>query len=238
MRTLEDLRTDQLLYDPKSKGFAERIKADIPEFRVFRGRGKILASSMFTYIILMYDINSPLWRDVPDYYERKYEAARIANFPSGEKKKEFNEYAEKILLGKDKYVNACAIAYVTQFALPEYTQLIAYTTLLASETNKIIAGRGGSGSTKIVEETGKKIRELQQVLFNAKGYDESKEMRMALYSRIEKDKLRLRPEEIIEDLTKDGELPDDFTPYKESVKTTNKTLKENLKFIGDKPPKK
>ena len=96
-RTLGDIDTSLLLYNPRERDFTQKIEKDIPEFKSYKPAKNRVTHKMFaTYVVLMYDINSPLWRTEPDYYQRMYEAARLANFPLG-KKSEFCYEAERVL---------------------------------------------------------------------------------------------------------------------------------------------
>ena len=237
-RALGDIDTSALLYNPRDRDFLKRIEKEIPEFKSYRAAKDRVTHKMFaTYVVLMYDINSPLWREEPDYYQRMYEAARLANFPLG-KKSEFCYEAEQVLAGRLTTVNEAIVAYVSKFGLLEYLQLIGYTILLSKELVAILGskggGTGGLNSTKVIEESGKKIKELQRFIFNTGKVDITKEFQQALYSRLERDKLRIRPEEIIKELSEKGKLPEEFSPYEEDeLPDSEEYLRENMTFQGD-----
>ena len=237
-RALGDIDTSALLYNPRDRDFLKRIEKEIPEFKSYRAAKDRVTHKMFaTYVVLMYDIKSPLWRLEPDYYPRMYEAARLANFPLG-KKSEFCYEAERVLDGSLTTANNAIVAYVAKFGLIEYTQLIAYTTIFNKELSAVLGsksgGTSGMNSTKVIEETGKKMKELHKFIFNTGKEDVTKEFQQALYARLEQDKLRIRPEEIIEILSKEGKLPADFSPYEEEVLPDSEAyLRENMTFQGD-----
>jgi len=230
-RTLADVDVSLLKYDPRKLHFLRDITKEIPEFKAYDG--KIPPKLFSAFVVLMYDINSPLWREEPDYNQRMYEAARIANFPMG-KKNEFSKEAEDVLFGRISTANDAIVAYITGFGLPEYLQLMGYTILLSQELRKIIGNEGGKESPKMLEETGAKMRSLQRFIFNTGNVDITKEMQHALYSRLERDKLRMRPEEIIKELASKGKLPADFSPYKQDeLPNADDYLRENMTFHGD-----
>ena len=127
---------------------------------------------------------------------------------------------------------------MAKFGLIEYLQLIGYTIILNKELSAVLGskggGTGGINSTKVIEETGKRMKELQRFIFHTGKEDITKEFQQALYARLEKDKLRIRPEEIIKELSDKGKLPADFSPYEEEeLPDSEAYLRENMTFQGD-----
>ncbi len=224
--TLKDIDTSRLLFDIKSIDFMGKIKTKIPIFASYEG--KIPVKKIFTYIVLMYDIGSPLWRDILDYYERKRMCAEMLEFPK--KKDKWITEVEDILIGRNDQVNAMIVEYVWQFASPELLQLIANMSLLSSETRKAVSFRGNKDTLKIVSETGEEIGRLTRLVFHSGDYDEITLARNALYAKAEKERLKIRPEDIVKVIAEDGDLPDEFNPYGEDY-----TIEES-KFLGDEEP--
>jgi hypothetical protein len=108
--------------------------------------------------------------------------------------------------------------------------MVAYLSLLSSETRKAIDFKGDKNSIDIVTKTGDKIKELQRVVFRSGEYDEITAVRKALYSRLEKERLKIRPEEIVRMIAEEGVLPEEFNPYGEGY------MPEKSKFLGDEEP--
>jgi hypothetical protein len=178
-------------------------------------------------VLLLYDPSSPLWRDVLDYYVRKGACAEIVGFPK--LKGQWSKEAEAILIGQDSQVNDMIVAFIAQLGLVEMYQLIAYLSLLSSETRKAIDFKGDKNSIDIITKTGDKIRELLKIVFRSGEYDEISMVRKALYSRLEKERLKIRPEEIVRLISEEGELPVEFNPYGDYKV-------QKPKFIGDEEP--
>jgi hypothetical protein len=223
--TIKDIDTSKLLFDPKGVDFSERIKDKIPEFANYKG--KVPDKKVFTWVAIMYDIYSPLWREIGDYYERKRVCAEIADFP--QKKGRWTEDAEQILMGSNEEVNAMVVEYIARFGMPEIYQLVAHLSLLSSETRKTISFKGNKDSIKIITETGEEIRRLTRVVFHSGDYDEITSARNALYAKAEKERLKLRPEDVVRLVAEEGDLPDDFNPYGDYKV-------EKSKFVGDAKP--
>ena len=222
--TLKDIDTKRLLYDPKSPDFVTNIKSKINEFKNYVG--SLPDRKLFTYIVLMYDISSPLWRDVLDYYERKRVAAEISELPT--KKGKWTSEVEDILLGTNEQINAMIVEYALQFGQPELLQLLGNLSLLSSETRKTISFKGNKDSLKIISETGDEIRRLSRVVFHSGEYDEITAARNALYAKVEKERQKLKPEDIVRAIAEDEDLSD-FNPY-------GNYQVEKSKFLGDEEP--
>jgi len=223
---LKDIDGSRFLYDPKSQDLVKTLQDKILEFKKYDG--KIPAKKVFQYIVLMYDVSSPLWREIIDYYVRKSTVADIVGFPKV--KGQRTEEAEAILIGTNDVVNEMIVAFVAQFSTIEFFQMVAYLSLLSSETRKAVSFDGDKNSISIITQTGDKIKELQRVVFRSGEYDEISFVRKALYSKLEKERLKIRPEDIVRTISDNGELPEDFNPYGDYKP-------EKSKFIGDEEPK-
>lgn len=223
--TLEDIDGSRFLYDPTAKDLVKKLQTAIPEFTNYKG--KIPQLKVYQYIILLYDPSSPLWRNVLDYYVRKSTCAEMVGFPRT--KGQWSKEAEAILIGEDSEVNDMIVAYIAQLGMVEMYQLVAYLSLLSSETRKAIDYKGDKNSIDIITKTGDKIRDLLKVVFRSGDYDEIAQVRKALYSRLEKERLRIRPEEVVSMISEEGGLPQEFNPY-------GNYQVEKSKFVGDEAP--
>lgn len=226
MIKIQEVDSTRLLYDIHSKTFVADIRKGIPEFGEYAGE---MDKKVFQYIVLMYDLHTPMRVECPDYYQRKYVTASMVGFPKT--KTEFTDETEQILLGKNKEVNTLIITYVFQFARPEYSALVAYEAIFASEMQKVLKGSSTKDSGKTMDDATRKIQELTRSVFGSGDYDEYTDIRNALYARIEKEKVRLRPEQIIKEYEETGRLPDDWCPYGESEAEAVADTK--MKFVGD-----
>lgn len=226
MIKLAEIDSSKLLYDIHSKTFVDDIRKGIPEFEAYKGD---MDKKVFQYIVLMYDLKTVMRVECPDYFQRKYMTASMVGFPKT--RQGFTEASENILIGRDKEVNSLIVAYVFQFSMPEYSALVAYEAILASEMQKVMKGSNTKDSGKVVDDATKKIQELTRSVFRSGDYDENTELRNALYARIEKEKTRLRPEQIVRAYEETGALPNDWCPYGEEEAESVRNIK--MSFIGD-----
>lgn len=226
--TLKDLDVSRLAYDIYDADFCDNLRSKIPEFNEYVG--KVDALPVFRFIVLMWDLNCPLngMPEYSNYYVRMYNCATIAGLPK--KKSEFTEEANEIILGKNVSVNNMIVAYVMSFGIPEYSLLMAYQALFASEYKKMLAGKGSKDSEKIMTSSSDKIAYYTRKVFQLGEQDEYSLRLQALYSRLEKEKLRLRPEQIVRDFTDNGELSSEFNPYDEDYKVD---IAKDIKYLGD-----
>lgn len=226
--TLKDVDCSRLSFDIYSETFVEDLKEKIPEFNEYEG--KIDEFSVFRFVVLMYDMRTPLIREIPDYYTRMYSVASMVGFP--QKKGEFTEEAEQVILGKNDSVNNMIVAYTAYMGVPEYQYLMAYQALFASEYAKVLRGKGGKDSDKILENASSKVEKYTRSIFGSGDYDEYSQRRQALYQKIERSKLELRPEKIIRRMVDDGKLPEEFNQYGDY----QVDIHEDIKFVGDHAP--
>ena len=225
---LKDLDLSRLAYDIFAEDFEERIKEKIPEFREYDG--KLDSLVVFRWIVLMWDINSPLSKmpEYSNYDVRLYTCASLVKFPKT--KGVFTEEANEIIIGKNHSVNDMIVAYVTSFGLPEYSLLMAYLALYASEYRKILNGKGGKDSDKIMTAASDKVATYTRKVFGLGEQDEYSLRVQALYSRLEKEKERLRPEQLVRFYTDNNALPEGFNPYGEEYTIE---INRDMKFVGD-----
>ena len=162
---------------------------------------------LFRYVVLMYDMNSPLRLEYPDFWERKKVACVHVGFRS-DKKGMFDKNVEAVLIGENNYVNLAVTKYVMLHGLPEYSALIAYQSGMYFEVLKTLRGTINPTITKNIEFIRIKIKELTEILY---GGGETLNARRALYSGIEKDRFPL-PDDVIKRLNQ-GDSLDDYNPY-------------------------
>lgn len=225
--TLKDIDSSKLLFDIHDKDLVDQFKKKFTEFTDYES--KIDDKKVVQYIILMSDVNSPLRISVKDYFQRKYTAATVVKFPMV--KKAFSEEAEKIIIGENAAVNASMVAYIASYGKPEYSLLMSFMALMSFEMQKAFAGNPSKDSDKIIDRISGKVMSLTKDFFRSGDTDEYSRVKQCLYARIEKEKLRLRPEQIIKNLESEGYLPEDFNPYGEGY-VINPA--KDIIFIGDK----
>ncbi len=209
---LKHLDTSRLKYNPKSDSFVKKISGDIPEFKKYRPR-VLDREKVFSYVVLLYDFNTPVTYEVLDYYQKKSAVADMLGFAKGEDDK-WEDKVEEMLLGLDERVNELIVVFVARFGMPEYTKKVAYTVMLQRETIKAL-GRGANKDTLAnIEKLTAYLGEIDRKLYQSGTTDEITIAKKALYAQVERDRIKIRPEDIVEiiEATK-GILPKEFDQY-------------------------
>lgn len=225
--TLKEINSEKLLFDIHAKDLQEQFTKRFPEFGLYEG--KVDSTKVIQYIILLADMQSPMRIEQPDYYARKYTIAHMVKFPMS--KKEFTPESESILIGEDDAVNNTIVNYISSYGMPNYSLLMAFTALMSFETQKIFAGKGTKDSQKTIDNASDRIQSLTRDFFKSGDYDEYSKVKQILYAKVEKDKVRLRPEQLVRTLAESGYLPNDFSPFGSDYVIS---LKDDLLFLGDK----
>lgn len=226
---LNESVVSKCLYNPLSGNLKEEMSPKLPMIKEYRGgKGKIPINNILKYLILMYDLQSPLHREVKDYYGRKKASAMAAEFPMGQDGK-WRDDAQSILIGTDKWFNGLLAQYLSLQATPEYMQLIIYLELLARKTRGILDGDIDDKTHVVVKSLTESISELTSRVFGTAGEDEVQAARQALYAKAEDDRIRMRPEDVVNLMNENGELPSSWG-YGDGYEV------EQITFIGDTQP--
>lgn len=208
-----------MLFDPNDESIVSKLSV-YGEFAKEEEDYGVPKLHLFRYIVVMYDMQSPMRLEYPDFWERKKVSALKAGFKVN-RKGYFNEDVEKILLGENDNVNQAITKYVMLHGVPEYSALVAYQAGLYFETLKVQRGTISTNITKNIELLRVNIRMLTDLIY---GGSETINAKRALYSGIEKDRFPL-PDDVVKRL-KEGDNLDDYNPYGDySV--------SEIKFIGD-----
>ena len=208
MYDIKDLDTEKLLFNPKSKEDLEKLRKDVPEFDVETELNK---DNVARYVILMYDIGTPMRKEYPKFREREAISAQYAGFKIG-KKGHFTKEVEGMLIGKNDEVNAMIVKYLTLFNNPDYTALMSYIKVFEENAKEGMRGTMDSTKYKSYHDTTEKYRVsivyLTDKVFGGKADDD---LIRELYRDIEKVKELLMPEFIAKKLADGEEYP--YNPY-------------------------
>lgn len=218
---LESVDTKKFLEDPKKEDFERRMANRSPVFKL--KIDKVNTKKALTYITLVYDKDSYFRKDIKEYYNRKKEAAICAGFKFDNS---FHPVVEKVLLGENESFNKAVVQYVSLMYDNDYKQLV----VLEYNFNKLMFTAYTSWDDKVnklIEDMRKKIEYLENKIF---GGNETINARKALYEGTEQTRLKLRPEDVVDEYVIDGLM--DWSPYGKSYKP------EPLHFIGELPPQK
>jgi hypothetical protein len=223
MAEINNLDFSGCRYDPTSKHFTAEIKEAIPEFQSYKGE---YPKRVFTYIVCLYDKNSPLWTKQPEYFQRKVLAAELAKLPKNQTGS-FKEETKDILEGKDKKVNILTVAYLANLGDVDYTMLINEMVLFHSLTTKNLGGSFDQNTYKMMQQVSEGLNSRTRKIFGSGEHDELSKIRILLYEKSEKDRQKLNPEAIVKLLDNEGDFPQDWNPYGTKYEV------EELKFDQD-----
>jgi len=217
-----DYTFKNVLYDPSADGFLSSIQS-IKEFSEYNGG--LPKKKLFTWIVVMFDLESPLRKTISNFYERKKEAAIVAGWAT-KKNGEFDSDVTDVLLGADEAANKLIVAYLVQFSMPEYIQLIAYLNMSYAITREVMSNQFDKDTAKNLDYITDRIRLLTNAVYGSGQTDEVMAARKALYEMAEKERLKLNPESIVKMMVEEGGLPDTMNPY-------GKHKPDKIKFVSD-----
>ncbi len=214
-----------MTYDPNSDDFEEHIQK-LPEFRNFDHKQNL---KIFKYISLMYDINTPMFSEVGDYWQRKKKIANMCHFDKKETG-EFQDDQESILLMQHPEVTPLIIIFITSFSNADYMQLIfswemMYKVLLESSLIEAHDRSHVDTMRKLKDD----INDMTRKVFQSGDYDEISDAKRLLYLSAELRRSNFRPEFIAKRLMS-GDNFDEYNPY-------GSYSVEKMRFLGDEKPK-
>ena len=229
-RLSEDIETTYLRFDPNDPYFVTKMKEEIPAFAEYSVEHIDTDSArrrVYAWIILMYDINSPLRREIKDMYKRKVYAANLCGIIPNPHSGKYRDCYENIFLWKDKAANDLIVKFVSSFASQEYKQLVAHAAIQDSMMAKIIAGKADKNTQTMFDTATEKIKELMNIIYGSGERDEVYEARRALYKQVAYDLSDMRPEAVSRTMAEDGKLPADWNPYEGDYQPGD------INFVGD-----
>ena len=200
---LSELTTDKTRYDVHIRDLITIVGEDIPQFQEYSG--KLPPKKLIQYIILMYDPESPMRREVGNYMQRKGACAEIVGFTKAGHKR--SKDVDGMLIGTDKGVNILIAAYLGHLAMPEYTQLIVLLEIQRTKALEAFSSDVSDTTHKTMEAVTTSITKITKDLFGSGDYDEIKMARQALYEQANLDKPP-RPEDVV-DMKSDGGLTEE-----------------------------
>ena len=216
-----------LRFNPSSPKFYDEICADIPVFDEYREHKKPVLVRIFAWIVCMYDMNTPLRREIKDLYKRKVYAGTLTGLMPNKVSGKYKEFIEDIFVGQDEQVNKLIVAYIASFSSPEYKQLMGHLAIQDNTLNDIIKGDASRESQTMIDLSTETISRLTRLLYGSGEKDEVYEARRALYKQVAYDLSDMRPESIAKIMEVDGTLSPEWNPYDPEYKPGE------IKFVGD-----
>ena len=203
---LSDTTTDKTKYNVNARDLLTSLKKDIAAFDDYKG--PLPPKKLSQYIILMYDPESPIRREVGHYMQRKSRCAELVDFKREDDR--WSPEIEDLLIGKDDDANKLIVAYIAHLALPEYTQLIVLLEIQRIKSMEAFSGGVTDNTHKIIAAVTEDISLITKKLFGSGEVDEIQAARRAIYAQSNQDKIR--PEDVVDKLA-GGVLPSDYGPY-------------------------
>lgn len=213
---LDKLDLSRCLYDPRQSDFLSKLKefsefaADIPY--------KIPKKKVMTYVVLIYDMESPLRKEVRDITARRLVALDLAGFKRDKKTDRFDRPIELFLEGRNPQITSMIVKYIILQNDPRWTQLVVYEHMLYMESARALLGAYKNADTmsKSIDRLATSKDKLTAELIGGK--EEAEPILAALYKQATKG-LDISPEKVSDYIqTKKNEggqtdVPDDWNPY-------------------------
>ena len=227
---VEGVDTTYLRFNPNDPKFLQKIKADISAFEEYESEffdSDISHRKLFSWIVLMYDMQSPLRREIKDLYKRKVYAGNICGLKPNSSSGKYKEYVEDMFVGKDDEINKLIVKYISSFSSTEYTSLMAHITIQNNALERIIAAKADKNDQIMFDTATEKIKSLTNLIYGTGERDEVYEARRALYKQVAYDLSDMRSESVARAIVQDGKLPDGWSPYGDDY------TPGDINFVGD-----
>jgi len=225
-----DVDTSYLRFDVNHHKFYDNICKAIPQFAKYESEYATAEATkvrFFAWIVLMYDMNSPLRREIRDMYKRKVYAASLCGLTPNAATGKYREPVERILTGIDPEFNELVAAYISHFYSPEYKKLLAHEAMQDNALMLIINGKADKNTQQLFDAASDTVTQLTRTLFGSAERDEVEEARKALYKQVAYDLSDMRPEQVARAIADGKGLPDSWNPYESGYKPGD------IKFVGD-----
>lgn len=227
-----DVDTSDMLFDPNSTEFYDTLCTDIPAFGEYKNEhapSVLYKTRIFSWIALMYDMYSPIRREVKDLYKRKVYAGTLVGINTHKVSGKYREWVEKMLTGQDPDINKLIVKYVSHFASQEYMQMIAHAEIQSRMLEKIISGKARKDDQMMFDTSTKTLKDLTNTIYGSGARTEVYEARKALYKQVASDLKEMRMERIAAKMAKGEGMDEDNNPHEEGYQPGG------ISFAGDDP---
>lgn len=155
---------------------------------------KLHRNSVIRYIILMYDMNSPLIKKINDHGQRMLVSAYLAGFLQ-DKNGAFSDEVKKMMGGGNNRINKMIISYLKAHRSTKWALICANWILFYEEIERIMRGEEPKKNRNI----NTLQKELEREMIEFSNQDSNLYLQQELFEQIEQENLfRLRPEGIAE----------------------------------------
>lgn len=212
--------------DPESSDFVKQFEDLHPDFKEELFLEQVNKSSVYRYVVLMYDVESPYVIKYNDLTTRRMQVARNCNFPRNGI--EYHPEAERLVLGRNTRVNKVALRYMFLQNDIDFMQFQSYQAMYYKQLKTTFDADYDDPSkyTKLkknIDELSKELKGLQTAIFHG---EDNSNMKKALYDFASKINLDFRPEHRAKRV-EDGKKAVDESPYPKDYEV------EDLTFNND-----
>ena len=220
---------EKCLYDPSDRNLEEKMMKDMKEFAVDLTEDLRFRKPIFKYIIMMYDIESPLRKLHPNINHRRREAAFLAGFETNKRSNEFPEKVVRVLTGEDERVTPMIFAYIMRLGIPELVSMEASMAMYEKTSLKMISRTADKEDMEQHRKLLKDIKTYEEEVFRGK---EAIDIRRALYQGMESARKAPKPEDMAKRMRENPkDTYEEGNPY--SYGTDYAVGK--LTYLGDEP---
>jgi len=107
--------------------------------------------------------------------------------------------------------------------------------MLSHETRKALSHRSGKDTIANIEKLTGRLKEIERELMQSGKTNELIEVRKAIYAQLEKDKQKIRPEQIVKMVEEAEELPKEFDQYPDGEKKPIPLGESDMHFYQESP---
>lgn len=228
---ITDLDLSSFRYDPTNPKQLNKLRDDHPDAFNIPYDDPIFFQNddcVLRYIILVYDMNSPLFKAIKTHNERKVQGMLMSGFQADQYGRFDTKIEQGLLYGKDKGVAKRIVKYVYLFNNVDYSELVGMLEYNMQLLFKILSDQTNNQTRKEFEATSARIKELTAILFGGK---ETKEIEEQLYEQLAMSKLSFRPEMIVRQIAS-GKPEDLFAKDIYSMRKV-KRINVRAKRFGD-----
>lgn len=194
---ITELDLSNLLYDPSSKKDIQRLQKENPnifDMDLFENHKLCqFHECILRYIILVYDMRSPLHVTIKNHNERKVKAMLMSGLEADDLGKFNGEIEQALLYGKDSGVARMIVKYIYLFNSVDYSELMGMIEINSQILRKIHNDKTTKDTLAQLQTTSKRIKELTVAVF---GGAETKEIEEQLYEQLNMSRISFRPEMI------------------------------------------
>lgn len=198
----KDINGDVFLYDVTKNTELEKLKNSHVDFQADLGDLNKQRKQFLRFIILQYDLNTPLRLEYNDYFKRKANAALLAGFKRNKQSGKFKESVADAMVGKNDAINGMIIRYLMNFYNEDYLQLILYWEYLGQLGRNMLSDLSPQ-KINVIDNMRKAIGSLTEKIF---GGNESVELKQSLYRALDMEKNNLHPDNVTKDLQENSNL--------------------------------